>query len=208
MKKLVDLVKGLGLNEYESKAYLALLKLGEAPVSIISSKAGIPRARVYDVLVSLQNKGFVVQKLVKPVQYSALPLKTALNSVKEKKKASLESHFNELNAIVSSIEAQVSVNSVDSLNESAVLLVGRKNIYSIIASELSEESEFIAPKDSINSFKKHFSNKEIKLRESSDSKVLILNNSKAVLYLNHPENEEEEKAILVNSDFLVKQLKK
>jgi predicted transcriptional regulator len=210
LSKLIDLVKGLGLNQYESRAYLSLLQLKEAPVSLISDKSGIPRARVYDVLVSLQKKGFVVQKPVKPVQYSALPLKTALNSVQEKKKSNLENHFNELNAIVTSIESQIEMDSETPSSDSAVLLTGRKNIYSVIAGELTNQSSFTAPKESINSFEKHFSNKNhsVKLKESNKSKLMVLSPEKALIYLNHPENEEEEKALLINSKFLVNQLKK
>lgn len=205
MRKLIDLSKGLGLNEYESKAYLALLQLGEAPVAVISEKAGIPRARVYDVLVSLQKKGFVAQKLVKPVQYTALSLKSALNSVKEKKKSEMNSHFNELDSIINSIESQLQIASTEASTESAVLLSGRKNIFSAVSTELGlQEQIFVAPKESIDSFKKHFSNKHasMKLKESNKSKFMVLSDDSVLLYLNHPENEEEEKALLIKSNFL------
>ncbi|MBN2127470.1 MAG: TrmB family transcriptional regulator [Candidatus Diapherotrites archaeon] len=205
LRKLIDLSKGLGLNEYESKAYLALLQLGEAPVAVISEKAGIPRARVYDVLVSLQKKGFVAQKLVKPVQYTALSLKSALNSVKEKKKSEMNSHFNELDSIINSIESQLQIASTEASTESAVLLSGRKNIFSAVSTELGlQEQIFVAPKESIDSFKKHFSNKHasMKLKESNKSKFMVLSDDSVLLYLNHPENEEEEKALLIKSNFL------
>ncbi|MEM3798771.1 MAG: helix-turn-helix domain-containing protein, partial [Thermoprotei archaeon] len=52
------LKKFFGLNQYEARAYVALLK---KPMSAgeISVGAKIPKPRVYDVVRSLEAKGFV-----------------------------------------------------------------------------------------------------------------------------------------------------
>ncbi len=55
-RKLRDL---LGLNKYESLAYLAVLKLGSARPQDVAKEAGIPPQRIYDVLKSLQSMGLL-----------------------------------------------------------------------------------------------------------------------------------------------------
>jgi HTH-type transcriptional regulator, sugar sensing transcriptional regulator len=53
-----DLIK-LGLEEKESRIYLALLELGEANIQQIAKKSGIKRTTVYDILESLKYKGLI-----------------------------------------------------------------------------------------------------------------------------------------------------
>jgi len=59
---IVRLKEIVGLNTYEARAYLTLLKLGEARPLEISKEASIPHQRIYDVLRSLEAKGFIVEK--------------------------------------------------------------------------------------------------------------------------------------------------
>ncbi len=57
---MIDKMKALvGLNTYEAKAYLAILRLGSASPLKISTVSGVPRGRIYDVLKSLELKGLV-----------------------------------------------------------------------------------------------------------------------------------------------------
>ncbi len=56
---LVELLKKFfGLNQYEAKAYIALVKK-PMRVGQISGAAKIPKPRVYDVVDSLESKGFI-----------------------------------------------------------------------------------------------------------------------------------------------------
>ncbi|MFA4814509.1 MAG: helix-turn-helix domain-containing protein [Candidatus Gracilibacteria bacterium] len=56
---LSEALKDLGLNEKESKIYLALLELNESLPSSISRKSGVKRPTTYVVLEQLQKKGLV-----------------------------------------------------------------------------------------------------------------------------------------------------
>jgi len=56
---LIEDLGKIGLNEKESKIYLALLELDEANIGKIAKKSGIKRTTVYDVLDSLMKKGLV-----------------------------------------------------------------------------------------------------------------------------------------------------
>lgn len=56
---LQNTLRDLGLEEKETKIYLALLELGEATVLAVSKKADIKRPTAYIVLRALEEKGFV-----------------------------------------------------------------------------------------------------------------------------------------------------
>ncbi len=49
----------LGFSGYEARVYLAVLRLGAARPVEVAREAGVPVQRVYDVLRSLESKGFV-----------------------------------------------------------------------------------------------------------------------------------------------------
>ncbi len=60
------------LNIYEAKVWIALLSRGIAPAGELSAISGVPRSRSYDVLESLEKKGFVIMKIGKPIKYIAV----------------------------------------------------------------------------------------------------------------------------------------
>jgi len=73
----------LNLNIYEAKLWTALLSRGVSTAGELSDIANVPRSRSYDVLESLQKKGFIIQKLGKPIKYVALPPAEVLERVKK-----------------------------------------------------------------------------------------------------------------------------
>ncbi|WP_022663909.1 helix-turn-helix domain-containing protein [Desulfospira joergensenii] len=56
---IIDLMKQIGLSEYESKAYLSLLKSNPANGYKLSISSNIPRSRIYEVLNRLILKQMV-----------------------------------------------------------------------------------------------------------------------------------------------------
>lgn len=56
---LIEKLKLMGFSEYASKAFIALVKLGEASAPSIASKADVPQSKIYGVLDDLYEKGFV-----------------------------------------------------------------------------------------------------------------------------------------------------
>ncbi|MEB3760091.1 MAG: hypothetical protein GSR72_03895 [Desulfurococcales archaeon] len=76
---MINKIKALlGLNTYEAKAYLAILKLGSASPLRISTVSGVPRGRIYDVLKSLELKGLVYRS---GEDYHAVRPKEALSQI-------------------------------------------------------------------------------------------------------------------------------
>src|SRR5512137_2250610 len=79
---LSKLRRYFGLNLYEVKIWSALLSRGVATAGELSDIANVPRSRSYDVLESLEKKGFVVMKLGKPIKYIAIPPSEVVERVK------------------------------------------------------------------------------------------------------------------------------
>ncbi|MBU0929507.1 MAG: hypothetical protein KJ623_00350 [Nanoarchaeota archaeon] len=69
---LKKLRSAFNLNIYEVKIWTALLSKGVAAAGELSDISNVPRSRSYDVLESLEKRGFVVMKLGKPIKYLAV----------------------------------------------------------------------------------------------------------------------------------------
>lgn len=82
-KDFIKKLGQLGLNSYEAKLWTALLSRGVSTAGELSDIANVPRSRSYDVLESLEKKGFIIQKLGKPIKYVALPPNEVLERVKK-----------------------------------------------------------------------------------------------------------------------------
>ena len=80
---LSKLRRYFSLNLYEVKIWTALLSRGVSTAGELSDIADVPRSRSYDVLESLEKKGFVIMKLGKPIKYIAVPPKEVLERVKK-----------------------------------------------------------------------------------------------------------------------------
>jgi len=72
-----------GLNLYEVRIWTALLSRGVSTAGELSDIGDVPRSRAYDVLESLQKKGFVMMKVGKPIKYLAVEPKEVVERVKK-----------------------------------------------------------------------------------------------------------------------------
>jgi len=72
-----------GLNLYEVKIWTALLSRGVSTAGELSDIGNVPRSRAYDILESLEKKGFVVMKLGKPIKYIAVEPREVVERVKK-----------------------------------------------------------------------------------------------------------------------------
>lgn len=73
----------IGLSKYEASAYLALLGHDDSTAVEIADRAGVPRQRIYDVLVSLRDKGLIVIRDGRPARHSVRPPSIALPAMLE-----------------------------------------------------------------------------------------------------------------------------
>ena len=94
------------LNIYETKVWVALLSKGSASASEIASMSGVPRSRTYDVLESLEKKGFAIVKLGKPVKYLGVKPKVVLEKLKNNARSHAEEKVKSLGNLTDTDEFQ------------------------------------------------------------------------------------------------------
>jgi len=80
---LSRLRKIFDLNLYEVKVWTALLSRGVSTAGELSNISDVPRSRTYDILESLEKKGFIVMKLGKPIKFVALKPEEVIERVKK-----------------------------------------------------------------------------------------------------------------------------
>ncbi|UUX93097.1 TrmB family transcriptional regulator [Methanoplanus endosymbiosus] len=78
--KVIETLKTLGLTEYESKAYVSIVGLGISSAREIHENSGVPLGRIYSVLKSLADKGFIDVQEGNPAFYSSSDPSMILNS--------------------------------------------------------------------------------------------------------------------------------
>jgi HTH-type transcriptional regulator, sugar sensing transcriptional regulator len=101
-KGLIDKLKLFGLNSYEAKIWVALLSRGVSSAGELSDISNVPRSRSYDVLESLEKKGFIITKIGKPIKYIAVPPSEVLERVKSRVKSQAEEQSKNIDTLKSS----------------------------------------------------------------------------------------------------------
>jgi sugar-specific transcriptional regulator TrmB len=80
---LSRLRKIFDLNLYEVRVWTALLSRGVSTAGELSNISDVPRSRTYDILESLEKKGFIIMKLGKPIKFVALKPEEVIERVKK-----------------------------------------------------------------------------------------------------------------------------
>ena len=93
-----DVFDRLGLTEYEQTALVELLTLGRTTAPNLAEAAGIPKARVYGVLDSLADEGYVKVIPGRPKHYQPHDPASILDRAKENRRQRLESFEQDLDA--------------------------------------------------------------------------------------------------------------
>jgi HTH-type transcriptional regulator, sugar sensing transcriptional regulator len=96
---LSKLRRYFALNLYEVKIWTALLSRGVSTAGELSDIANVPRSRSYDVLESLEKKGFAVTKIGKPIKYIAVPPTEVIERVKKNMKAEADDKVGRLDQL-------------------------------------------------------------------------------------------------------------
>lgn len=104
---LTKLRQIFGLNLYEARIWSALLSRGVSTAGELSDIGNVPRSRAYDVLESLEKKGFVVMKLGKPIKYLAVDPGEVIDRVKKNIREEADGNIQKLKEL----------NNTDVLNE-------------------------------------------------------------------------------------------
>jgi len=75
-------LREMGLNAYEIDAYAALLEVGEMTAMEISREAKVPYSKIYEVLNSLKEKGWLKSSETRPFKYFPVPPLEAARTTK------------------------------------------------------------------------------------------------------------------------------
>jgi len=97
----------LGLNGYESAAYMALLSRPELGPPDVAHRAGIPRQRIYDVLASLVCKGLCIARNSTPKTYSAVDPEIALELLAQERVAAYDRQRQEIHTLAARLTAEL-----------------------------------------------------------------------------------------------------
>jgi len=129
LRKLFD------LNLYEVKVWTALLSRGTSTAGELSSISDVPRSRTYDILESLEKKGFIIMKLGKPIKFIALKPEEVVERVKK----NLVITAKEKSEILEKLKGNEVLNELNTLFKDGIkyiestdlsgALKGRQNIY-------------------------------------------------------------------------------
>jgi len=128
------------LNIYEVKIWTVLLSRGIATAGELADLSGVPRSRCYDVLESLEKKGFIIMKIGKPIKYIAVKPEEIIDRIQKDV----------------SEEADLSLRMVEDIKDTPIFkeleLLHKTGIEKIDGDELSNS---IVGRDNLNHFIKH-----------------------------------------------------
>ena len=94
---IINLLNKSGLTDAEGKVYLALLKHGSSSGYEASKLAGVPRSKIYNLLESLQIKGFILFcEGENGNRYAAIPMKEIGARIRHETEENLEELDREL----------------------------------------------------------------------------------------------------------------
>ncbi len=88
-------LQDIGLNAYESRSYLVLIGHSHFKALEVAGRANIPRQKIYEVLDSLVEKGFVRVVQGKAKQFSAVEPQLALDGFLDRRKQTFEREWQE-----------------------------------------------------------------------------------------------------------------
>ena len=171
------------LNIYETKVWLALLQKGISSAGEIAEMSGVPRSRTYDVLESLEKRGFAIEKLGKPIKYLAVKPTTVIEKLKNNTMKYAEEKVKTLSNLKDTKEFEElqelhksTINPIKN-NELTTSLKGKSNFYAQLRDtiENSQKSAYIVTSEyELNSKQKMFSELFTKLaKRKIDVKVIV-----------------------------------
>jgi sugar-specific transcriptional regulator TrmB len=129
-QRVSSMLHKLGLSEYESRAYVALVAMGSGSTSLLAEVAHIPRTSTYKTLRSLEGRGFVRNLPGRPKSFAPVdPSELSKRLLKE-----VEDSF----ARLSSLKDMLSERGVPQL---VYTIMGKERVLDKIG-EMLDKSEF------------------------------------------------------------------
>lgn len=89
-EKTKNTLKDLGLTEYETRAYIGLVRAGPTTARDLSEASEVPHSRIYDILSKLEKRGWVESQSGRPARYRAKSPSEALRLFRIKQEENLK----------------------------------------------------------------------------------------------------------------------
>jgi sugar-specific transcriptional regulator TrmB len=84
--KAVQTLTGLGLTVLQAKVYLALTRSGKSTVKELAKTSNVARQDIYRISTQLLSLGLIEKLVDTPTKFEAIPIKTAVDILLERKK--------------------------------------------------------------------------------------------------------------------------
>jgi sugar-specific transcriptional regulator TrmB len=137
-------LRDLGLSEYETRAYRALLQSAPTTAKKLSRASEVPMGRIYDVLNSLEQHDLVrSQAASRPKRYVAVEPSTALDRLLADRKRELEQRAAEYEATVEELSGRLEVDEPVE-EEFWTAAVGPEETVDLLLERLSVADERVA----------------------------------------------------------------
>ncbi len=176
---LKKLRSAFDLNIYEVKIWTALLSRGLATAGELADISSVPRSRSYDVLESLEKRGFVIIKLGKPIKYIAVQPDEIVKRVKTSIKKTSDYQLDLLEKIKDTtlfkeIELlyKQGIHNIDPANLAGAIR-GRNNIRNHMDTMLSNAEKSVVFVTSTSGFLRDVEEFKRLLKKLNDSNVKI-----------------------------------
>ena len=148
-REFLNKIKDFGLNSYEAQLWAALLSRGVATAGELSDIANVPRSRSYDVLESLERKGFIVVKIGKPLKYIAVSPGEVIHRVKK----NIQEEAKKQEEIIDELKKTDVLNNLLAIYKQGIdviepseltgVIKGRKNIYYHLAAMIKSAQKSV-----------------------------------------------------------------
>jgi len=90
VEEVVSTLRTFELTEYEAKCFVALTRLREGTAKEVSDVADVPRARIYDSMDALQDRGLVSVQESKPRRFRAVSPREAVDLLERECRSRLD----------------------------------------------------------------------------------------------------------------------
>lgn len=176
---LKKLRSAFNLNIYEVKVWVSLLSKGVATAGELADMSNVPRSRSYDVLESLEKKGFIIMKLGRPIKYLAVKPEEIVKRVKKSLQDQVDSEIKMVDSIQGTdVFTELNLlfkNGIDNVDPSTIAgsFKGRHNMYDHLSQLLSNAEKEVVIVTTTDGFVRKLENLGHSLKKLKSKNVSI-----------------------------------
>ncbi|WP_135364501.1 TrmB family transcriptional regulator [Halosimplex halophilum] len=133
----VEALQRLGLSKYEAQVFVALERLGTGTARDVDRMTDVPRSQVYGAAENLEERGLVELQQSSPIQYRAVPLAEARETLAERFEREQDRAFEYLE------EVRRGADHEDEHQEGVWTVHGRDNVASRVRQIVADAEETV-----------------------------------------------------------------